>query len=198
MSLITFGNKVDTVSNPSPDINKVQASDINALKNGINYFYDLGGYVIYTDSVHTEGDPQVLTASTDNDITIVDASPNKTQAPNDLGSDELWTANKITPITVGDAYLVRFEFNAKIANSAGWFDMKIDINGLIGDIFTQVQTFPKGADTEHGFSVTNLIYTLDTFKANGGTIQINPSHEMEIYDKVVTIHRVYKGKELAV
>lgn len=194
MSLITFDNKVDSVSNANPRINKVIADDINQLKNGVNYFYNLGGWVRYFDSVHTVGSPQTLTASTDNVITIVDVDPLNDQKPVDLGSDQLWTGNKITPITAGDAYMIRLDFKASIADANGYFDLKIDIDGLIGVIFSRVQNFPKGSGTEHQFSFSELIYTADTFKTNGGNIVINPSAEMTIYDKSILIHRIYKGR----
>ena len=196
MSLITFDNKVDSISNPAPRINKVIADDINDLKSGINYFYDAFGWESYADTVNTEGSPQVLTASVANQITIVDDTPNNAQKPIELGANGLWTGNKITPITSGDAYLVRFDFTASIDNVSGYFDLKIDIDGAVGVIFTKVNTFPKGANVAHGFTTTNFIFTGDTFKLNGGSLIITPSHEMEIWDKVVVIQRIYKAKPI--
>ena len=194
MSLITFDDKVDSNLNPNPAINKVVADDMNQLKNGVNYFYDSQGFIIYSDTIDTEESSQVLPLGIDTNITIVDPSPNRGQAPIELGSGNLWVGNKITPMAIGDAYIIRIDFKAKIDSANGYFDLKIDINGAIGDIFQKVLTFPKGRLLEEGFSTTSLIYTLDTFIANNGNIQIKPNAEMFIYDKSITIHRVYKGR----
>ena len=194
MSLITFDDKVDSISNPAPRVNKVIADDINQLKQGVDYFYNLDGWVRYQDTGDSEGSPQVLTASTDNVITIVDADPIDDEKPIDLGANQLWTGNKITPIRRGDVYLIRFDFLADIDNVSGYFDYKIDIDGSIGVIFNKSFTFPKGSGVTHGFSFTEMIYTLDTFILNGGNIVINPSHTMNIWNKSITIQRVYKGK----
>lgn len=191
MTKVTFANKVDTVSNPAPQINKATASDFNELKASINAIYESSGWIAYIDSVNTSANKQVLTAEIDNNITIVDADPIDTYKPLTLGSAELWQGNKITPKAVGDTYTIRLDFKASINNLQGYFDLKLDIDGAIGDILIRNETFPKGANVEHGFSLTSLIYCLDTFFANGANIQINPSHEMLIWDKVLVIQRNY-------
>lgn len=40
MSKITFTDKVDTINNPNPAINKVTADDLNEIKNSVNAVYD--------------------------------------------------------------------------------------------------------------------------------------------------------------
>lgn len=41
MSRITYDTKVDTVSNPSAEINKITASNMNEIKTSVNVAYDL-------------------------------------------------------------------------------------------------------------------------------------------------------------
>lgn len=194
MSRITFDTKISSVSNPLPDVNKVTADDLNEIKLSVNDLYDDVGVVVYVDTVNDVDNKQTLTAMIDNNLTIVDADPDRTQAPAALGLAELWTGNKITPIASGDSYIIRLDFSAEIANLDGYFDLKLDINGAIGDILVRTQRFPKGANTEHQFSSTNYIFVRDTFFANGGNLQINPSHTKLIWDKVVTIHRIYAAQ----
>jgi hypothetical protein len=147
------------------------------------------GWEFYTDS-DTEGSPQELIAGQDNVITL-DAQAIIAEAPN---GERLWdvSTSKITPISEEDSYVFRLSFAAKIANSTGYYTVKVDIGGSEGVIFSRVNSFPKGANTEHVFSSTNIIFTRETFINNGGQIKINPSHTMDIYNKSLLINRVYR------
>lgn len=194
MTKISYTNKVDTVTNPSAEPNKVTADDLNEIKSSVNSLYDSQGWIRYRDTVNDSSNKQVLTESIDNTITIVDLSPIDTYKPAIIGSDELWTGNKITPYSIGDSYLVRLDFKASIDNVTGFFDLKVDIDGLIGSVYESVNIFPKGRNVEHVFSYTFSIYTLDTFVSNGGNIFINPSHEMLIWDKAILITRIFGGE----
>lgn len=164
-------------------------SDVGAL--GVNVESAALGWETYTDT-DTEGSPQVLVASQDNIITI-DTVGIISQAPN---GHRLWntSTNKIVPFASGDSYTFRLNFKAKIANVSGYFTMKLDIGGSQGVILERASTFPKGANTEQAFSSTNMVFSLDTFLANGGIIKINPSHTMDIYSKTLFIERTYAGQ----
>lgn len=201
MAQITYTDKIQSVENPSPEVNKWTAENANEVKSSVNALYTNDyarnqefGVIVYADTVNTSSNKQTLTASQDNNLTIVDADPDRTQAPLILDEDELWVANKITPYASGDSYIIRLDFSAEIANADGYFDLKLDINGSIGDILTRTQRFPKGANIEQKFSSTNYIFCRNTFFTNGGNLQINPSHTMLIWNKVVTIHRIYAGR----
>lgn len=41
MSKIIYATKIDTVSNPSPEVNKITASNMNEIKTSVNAAYDL-------------------------------------------------------------------------------------------------------------------------------------------------------------
>jgi len=243
MAKITYTDKVDSITNPLPAINKVVSADLNEIKTSVNALYDgqdtqdeaialntakvsfpeapsdgtpyarqdagwvasssgsaqvqalldSTGWMRYLDTVNNEGNKQTLTAAIDNDLTIVDASPLEAFKPVALGTGDLWAGNKITPMAIGDTYLLRIDFTAEISNVSGYCELKIDIGGAIGDIISRTITFPKGANVAQKFSVAFSVYTLDTFFANGGSIQINPSHTMLIWDKILQIERIYAG-----
>jgi hypothetical protein len=194
MAKIAYTDKVSIVSNPNPLLNKVTSADLNEIKTSVNSLYDVTGHIVYTDEVNDVNNKQVLTAEVDNIITVVDTTPDKTQSPLALGAGELWVGNKITPISSGDAYVLRIDFDASISNSSGHFEIRIDIDGLIGIVLAGSETFPKGANVTQPFTFTYLIYCRDTFKANGGNIIIVPSHTMNIWNKELVINRVHAGR----
>ena len=194
MTKIAYTNKVSIETNPNPIHNQATADDFNEIKTSVNALYDVTGHIIYADSVNDVNNKQVLTASASNIITIVDTTPDKTQSPLALGNGDLWVGNKITPIASGDGYVLRLDFVASISNTDGHFDLRIDIDGLIGVILSNSIAFPKGANVAHDFSHTFFIYTRDTFKLNGGNIIIVPSHTMNIWNKEFVINRVHAAR----
>jgi hypothetical protein len=194
MAKITYTDKVSIVSNPNPLPNKVTSNDLNEIKTSVNALYDVTGHIVYTDEVNDTNNKQVLTANISNVITIVDTDPDKSQSPLALGNGDLWVGNKITPIAEGDGYVLRIDFVGSISNVDGHFDLKIDIDGLIGVILSSSEVFPKGANIAQDFSRTYVIYIRDTFKLNGGNIIIVPSHTMNIWNKTIVLNRIHAGR----
>lgn len=194
MTKIAYATKVTAIANSLPEVNKVTSANMNEVKASVNALYDEVGWVKYTDSVNTISNKQELTAGQENIITIVDAAPDESQIPVAIGSHELFLLNKIKPYTVGDSYIIRIDFEASINNANGYFDAKIDVGGGIGYILKRAEVFPKGANVTQPFSTTDYIYVGSTFILNGGTILINPSHTMLIWNKAISIHRLYGGR----
>lgn len=194
MSKIAYVNKVTAIVNNLPEINKVTSENMNEVKASVNALYDEVGWVKYTDSVNTVSNKQTLTAGQENIITIVDSNPIVSQKPVSIGIHNLFALNKIRPFTSGDGYIIRIDFDASTSNANGNFDAKIDVGGGIGYILKRAEVFPKGSNITQPFSTTDYIYVLDTFFANGGTILINPSHTMLIWNKAISIHRIYGAR----
>lgn len=194
MTKIAYASKVTKLTNTLPEINKVTSGNMNEVKASVNALYDEVGWVKYTDSVNTVSNKQTLTAGQENIITIVDSSPIISQKPVAIGAHELFLLNKIRPFSSGDGYIIRIDFEASINNANGYFDAKIDVGGDIGFILKRAEVFPKGSNITQPFSTTDYIYVLDTFILNGGTILINPSHTMLIWNKAISIHRVYGAR----
>jgi hypothetical protein len=90
----------------------------------------------------------------------------------------------------GDSLLITIEMTALPTTAAvTYLDMAIDIGGAVGRIYPRTFTFPKGQSSPRAFSFTVGAYTLETWEANGGQIQLNPSHTIDIYDHRVVIIR---------
>jgi len=193
MAKITYPTKISVVDNQLPEANKFTAVNANEVKASINALYDAVGVINYTDTVHTVSNKQTLTAGIENTITIVDADPDRLQAPIAIGDSELFLDNKIRPFKNGDSYVIRFDYEAEINNANGHFDLKVDLGGAIGFVLRRAEVFPKGANITQPFSTTDYLYVRDTFFTNGGIIKITPSHTMLIWNKKVSIHRIYSG-----
>jgi hypothetical protein len=90
----------------------------------------------------------------------------------------------------GDSLLITIEMTALPTTAAvTYLDMAINIGGTVGRIYPRTFTFPKGQSMPRAFSFTVGAYTLETWEANGGQIQLNPSAAINIYDHRVIIIR---------
>jgi hypothetical protein len=152
------------------------------------------GWERYSDATNTEFNKQSLTALVDNIITIDGANTILSQRPQLDPVSPMFSANKIRSIANGDTYDIRIDFKASISNVDGYFELFLDINGLVGAINTSNYRFPKGANTTQLFSILLKVYALDTFLLNGANILITPSHTMLIWDKSVFIERTYAAR----
>lgn len=193
MAKIAYSNKVGLISNPANNQNKVSDADMNEIKASVNALYNVAGWVEYKDLTNTVSNKQSLTAGQENALTIDGASTIKTYKPLGMGTTELWANNKITPLALGDAYQIRIDFQAEIANANGYFDSGIYIDGVVGYAVQGTFTFPKGSGVAHRFSLNFLVYCFDTFLANKGELRINPSHTMLVWDKRIILSRIYSN-----
>lgn len=103
------------------------------------------------------------------------------------GVDSLWSqfGNKIIPTAVGASYTVRVNFKAKNSSNTGYATLALDIGtgGTPNIVTGETLVFPKGAGVETQESRTVLLYSLDTFVANGCAIKITAdTGNLEIYD----------------
>ena len=110
------------------------------------------------------------------------------------GTAALWdtTLNKIISDTVGAAYDIRVEFQAKTSLATQpTFDVELDIGDPTPNIISgRTTSMPKGANTPVRYSIGIPIYSLATFAANGCKIFITPSGgTMSIWDIRVFVKR---------
>lgn len=192
---ITFENKESLVDRPAARKFKVTAEDLNEIKQAHNATIEGLGWEEYRDTLHTLQSPQVFSAGAPSKLTIDGESVILIQAPKE--SPGLWDAeeNKIRPIKLGDSYIVRIDFEAKIDSNSGFFDFSLNIGGAIGKAFGEIKLFPKGMNVDHNFCVDFPIYTLGTFIENGGELIIEASHTMQVFNKRIIIFKILDGKD---
>lgn len=130
------------------------------------------GWGYYADSLTT---PSITIGTTYAQITIdaLGALTNTNYLPLEIrGTSNLWSGNKITPISVGDDYDGRFDvtISAK-SGSPSYIEVILDISGSTAGtnkVFTgYIQT---GNATPYDQSLPLDFFSLTTFLANGGRL----------------------------
>jgi hypothetical protein len=154
------------------------------------------GWAQYKDTAYTSGSP--LTVTQGSTVTLANnaGSTITSHLPSGVTAFYDGTTNKITPENSGDFYEVRIDFNAWTDNNNGLAVVKLDIGGSMGVILQRLVNFPRGTGSGNvrSYSTTTGIYTLDTFLANGGTLQIESiTGTTTIYDINFVINRTHKA-----
>ena len=154
------------------------------------------GWAQYGDSQYTVGSPLVISQGTTETIDIDGlGSTVKSQLPN--GVTDLYdvATSKITPVKSGDGYSFSLGFQAASTSNNGDATISVNIGGAFGQIFKRVFRMPRGTGIYHDMYFTTQYYTLDTFLANGGTIEIESGNgTTSIHSITLQIHRTYAAK----
>ncbi len=159
--------------------------------------YKVAGWASYAQSIATA---QTIT-STDSKLVIDGggAESNSSYLPLEIrGISELWDAtnNKITPISIGDGYTMRidFEITGKTGNPNG-LDISLGIGGgaTPSNVITERVVSTLKA-VPYNISVAFPFYTLSDFKTNGGQIFLKTdTGTLTITARMISIHRISSG-----
>lgn len=152
------------------------------------------GWAQYSDDSLSSGSPQVVNQGSTAVITNNAANVIESQLP--IGVSSLYDGLKIRPDQVGDAYMIRVNFDAFTSVQSGFATLELDIGAPQNVILKKGITFPKGAGLANAISIStsNLVYTLGTFIANGGELKlVSNSGNTSIYNVSYVISRIHKG-----
>jgi hypothetical protein len=160
------------------------------------YAQELTGWAYYIDDEHDVNNPFVVNETQKLVIPNNAANVLKEQIP--VGTDPLYdgVANKITPDTSGDAYLVRIGFKRFTSSNTGYGEITLDI-GQAEPILDAPVNFPRGsgANNARSFVVTELVFSGDDFVGNGGSLYYESVRgNTSIYDIRYLIARVHKAR----
>jgi len=172
-------------------------SAFDKTNNNFIELYKVAGWGSYAQSVATA---QTITA-TDSKLVIDGGGTesNSSYLPLEIrGVSELWdtTNNKITPISIGDGYTMRidFEITGKVGNPNG-LDISLDIGGgaTPTNVFIERVVSTLKA-TPYRVSVAFPFYSLSDFKTNGGQIFLKTdTGTLTITSRELSIHRISSG-----
>jgi hypothetical protein len=156
------------------------------------------GWAQYKDDQYTSGSP--LSVAEGNTVTIDNngGSTIKSHLPTGITDFYDVATSKITPENSGDAYNIRIDFSAYTSSPSGLAQLKIDIgDGITPNVIvTRAFTFPKGTGSGNAtkFSTTTTFYSLGTFLANGGAVQVESlTGNTTLYDVNFVITRTHKA-----
>jgi len=192
LTAITIGDVKINVSN-TPTDGDIFVYDSNTgqleLSDTLSYYSLKDGWAHYIDTAYATAADSFYVAQGSTLTLPIKADMTATLATNYLpnGVDSLFSQHDSTilGITTGASYTVRVTFKAKNSNNTGYATIALDIGtGGTPNITTaESLVFPKGAGVETQESKTILLYSLDTFVANGCKIKVTAdTGNLEIYD----------------
>jgi hypothetical protein len=201
---------VDKVDDADHDNINVENGSMHYIKEGVNkglYFHldDIAqqvpinssyvhGWANYADSVWTEQSPFSILAG---NTAVLDNNANTNiEAYLPIGVSTFYDGlnNKILAENIGDSYTISVRFRAKTSINNDYFDIGLDIGGLMNFILTESKVFHKGINEEQIFNITFVVFSLNTFVVNGGQVKISAkTGNLSIYDIDYLIVRTHKG-----
>lgn len=155
------------------------------------------GWAVYVDDEYTSGSPFALAGDSVQRTLPNDAASSLTdesQLPTDVDTFYDEATQKITGRD-GDGVLITVELTGRPSTATvTYMEVTVDIGGAVGDIYPRTLTFPKGNGVARTHSFTVAGYTLDTWEANGGEIQVASNANIDIYGVRYIITRTHKAR----
>jgi head-tail adaptor len=114
------------------------------------------------------------------------------QKPADVA--DLYDGTAVTG-RVGDAIMVAIELTFTPSDGdTSSLALDIDIGGTVGEIYTEEFPITRGANVPHKISYHPPAYTLDTWAANGGMVEVMADGAGSISNVRYVIHRLHKAR----
>jgi hypothetical protein len=154
------------------------------------------GWAQYTDTTYKSTNKFTITEGDTSKFPLFWDEKVDSQLP--FGVDSLFSRADTSIIgRTGDAYMLRMNFKAEVDAANGHCDLLHDIgNGTPIIINDMTITFPRGANQEHEFSKTVLLFSLGTFQSNGCSIKFYAEDgNLEVWDFSIIIARIHKAFE---
>ena len=194
-----------TIGNPSPDNFYVflDSNNSNLLtkrdSSGGDTVYGTGGgidqlgWVAITDTTYTEGSPFTILSGVDTVLRWNIDSSIDTYAPSGYDVDDFFddTNWRVKSPAVGNAYDFRLTFTCKPSANSRQLVTSYSIGTGVGSqiVIDQRTSELRTSGTGSYISMTSLVYSLDTFLANGMEIILNANTNCDIYDIAMVINR---------
>lgn len=145
------------------------------------------GWSEYRDTEYSSGSPFTITAGAANKVTLPNNAGIKIETHKPTYFDTFYDeVNKLIPGRSGDSFALNLELIAVPKSAVSNIKVKtaIDIGGSVGEIYPDERTLTKGQGVAHGLLFPfPVIYTLDTFEANGGALKIwSENADVDIYN----------------
>lgn len=152
-----------------------------------------GGWLYLHDATHTESNKQAITADTLTHFTVDGLADDSTTEfrrgiPLDVFGD-----STIQPQATGETYNINLTFRASKATSTATF-VEIDV-GIGSDYSTIIardrRSLTKGSGVEDFVFFNGTLFVTAPFGAYGARFYINPSENLQIWDKAILLQRTH-------
>jgi len=150
------------------------------------------GWWNITDTTYTFSSPQSIINGVRTKLIINADSTIDAYSPLNTNINNIWDNinSKITPLSVGDSYVFRLNMTVNPVLNNRNFIVDLDIGGTTGIIFERTIRLARGANVDTKISITNSIFALAAFMANGGDIYITCDSNVDIFDISLFIQKV--------
>lgn len=156
------------------------------------------GYGTWRDSQYTVSNKRVIPAETRTQLTIDGLHPSTYIGELNTLSPALWSNNTIYPENLGDSYSARLNLSLERAsNSSGQyatFEMDIGTPGSPIPVLTVREPLLRASGVTQFVTLSDVIFSLDTFVANGAKIYITSTEQISIWDTSIFLRRDYISK----
>lgn len=152
------------------------------------------GWASYTDTQYTDVAPLLVSGNTDTQLPNNAGASVETELPLDRQNGLYDSTNQIILGQAGDALMLTLEFITDRVSASGDYtvDVWLDIGGSVGRLFER-SIQKKGSGPEN-VSVTTGAFNLATWQANGASVNIRSTVNINVYGILYRIFRIHKGR----
>ncbi len=153
------------------------------------------GGVHYIDGTYTELSPLSITEGTTAQLTCDNNTIINNNMPTDFVNGMFDSvANKLLAVNEKDWFDLEIRFRAKNSENDGYFEIAIDIDGVVGELSGVTESFTRLSGTEERFKPSFQYYSGSVFISNGGKINITAvKGDLSIYNIEILPFRKHKG-----
>lgn len=144
------------------------------------------------DNTFTDVSPQFIPANTRTKLQVNLDSSIDSFSPEGVSSSDIWddTNYKFLPISLGDSYIFRITMTVNPNLNNRNFTVDMDIGGTQNIILEKTNRLARGANVDTKISLTNSLFALGTFLANGAEIYITCDGDVELHNISLFIQKI--------
>lgn len=154
--------------------------------------YD-GGWLYFTDSVHTDSNKQAVTAETLTHVTIDGEGAESTTDYRRGIPLDIFGNSTIQPFATGEVYNINLTFRASKATSNAAF-VEIDV-GIGSDYSTMIardrRSLTKGSGVEDFLFFNGTLFVTPAFARYGARFFLFTSENVSVWDKAILLQRTH-------
>jgi hypothetical protein len=176
------------------ELRKLKVSEIDATSAGQSTW---SGWQHYVDNAGTQAITGSASVVTINGLGT--GTDKETYDPADASDYWNTSTNKFLPTTLGDSYVLRFNFVVNFTGGTGslWYDVTLEV-ATLGVIWGQTFVVPKGTGVDQYGSVVVPIFAGATMLSQGAQIKVaagsgGGAPTLDLKSKELLIVRTHKG-----
>lgn len=160
----------------------ITATGVSSVIGAINKAFQNTGWVSINDTTYTDVSPQAFLADTPKQLLINADSTITTYLPKNTVLADWFDSSLIQGHQLGDIIAVRLSFLCTFGTTQNEVEIELDIGGSQGVIWGRSVRLNRGSGQVNRVTETMELFTLGTFLANGGQINMMFDVNTDVYD----------------